>query len=305
MASSLQKQLCRMGKGSESIVTLFTCPVCGKPLNREEKWYECPSGHHFDRASAGYVHLLPVQRKHSKTPGDSKEMALARNRFLSGGCYGPLLEELSALALAYTGEKAVVLDSGCGEGYYTAGVYQALRAEGRDVQMAGIDLSKFSLRWAAKRERAVEFAVASAYHLPLGDGTVDLVINCFSPLGLEEFRRVMKEGAVFLYVVPAPRHLWELKQVLYDVPYENREERIEYEGFSYEEIRSVSARIHLDNQQTIFDLFQMTPYYWRTPKAGVERLKALDALDLQIAFHIHVFRKNKETQEDAKWSLAD
>lgn len=272
-------------------MTLFTCPVCGKLLNREEKWYECPVGHRFDLASAGYVHLLPVQRKHSKAPGDDKGMAAARNRFLSGGSYAPLLEALESLALEYTGEKAVILDSGCGEGYYTAGVYRTLCEAGRDVQMAGIDISKFSLRWAAKREKAVEFAVASAYHLPVQDGSVDLLINCFSPLGLDEFRRVMKPGAVFLYVVPAAKHLWELKQVLYDVPYENKEERTEYEGFSYEEIRRVRDQIHLESQQTIFDLFQMTPYYWKTPKAGVERLKTLEQLDLQIAFDIHVFRK--------------
>lgn len=273
-------------------MTLFTCPVCAKALSREEKWYECPVGHRFDLASAGYVHLLPVQRKHSKAPGDDKGMAAARNRFLSTGSYAPLRHVLEELALEYTGGEAALLDSGCGEGYYTAGIYQALTNAGRSVRMAGIDISKFSLRWAAKREKNVEFAVASAYHLPVADESIDLLINCFSPLGLEEFRRVMKPGGVFLYVVPAAKHLWELKQTLYDVPYENREERTEYDGFTYEEIRHVRENIHLDSQQTIFDLFQMTPYYWKTPKAGVERLKQLDTLDVQIAFDIHVFRKN-------------
>lgn len=275
----------------DKIVTLFTCPICKARLIRAEKWYECPRKHRYDLAAAGYVHLLPVQKMHSKAPGDDKGMAAARNRFLSGGYYAPLRQALETLALDYTGQESVILDSGCGEGYYTAGIYQALSQAGRAVHMAGIDISKFSLRWAAKREKAVEFAVASAYDLPVPDKSVDLLVNCFSPLGLEEFRRVLRPGGVFLYVVPAPKHLWELKEVLYDVPYENKEERTEYDGFAYEEIRSVRDTIHLRDQDTIYSLFQMTPYYWKTPKNGVERLKQYDELKTQIAFDIHVFRK--------------
>ena len=41
----------------------------------------------------------------------------------------------------------------------------------------------------------------------------------------------------------------------------------------------------------ISDLFQMTPYFWKTPKAGSERLKKLESLGLTASFHIHVFRK--------------
>ena len=39
------------------------------------------------------------------------------------------------------------------------------------------------------------------------------------------------------------------------------------------------------------DLFQMTPYYWKTPKAGAERLAALDGLRVRAQFRIHVFQK--------------
>lgn len=74
-----------------------------------------------------------------------------------------------------------MLDTGCGEGYYTSGVYRALVRAGRSVTMAGTDISKAILRRAAKREKDVEFAVASSYHLPVADGAVDLLVNCFSP----------------------------------------------------------------------------------------------------------------------------
>ena len=69
--------------------SLFRCPLCAAALTREEKRYICPTGHSFDRAAAGYVHLLPANKMHSKDPGDDKGMATARNRFLSGDYYAP------------------------------------------------------------------------------------------------------------------------------------------------------------------------------------------------------------------------
>ena len=105
---------------------------------------------------------------------------------------------------------------------------------------------------------------------------------------------MLKPGGVFLYVVPAADHLWELKQVLYDQPYPNEEKETPYEGFTYDAIVPVDDRITLASQADIHALFQMTPYYWKTPKAGAERLAALDRLDCRIAFRIHIFRRNAD-----------
>lgn len=272
-------------------MSLFCCPICGAPLTRAERAYTCPDRHSYDISKEGYTHLLPPNRKHSAAPGDDKDMAAARREFLSRGYYAPLLNALCGEILSRTGDAPVLLDTGCGEGYYTAGIYQALRAAGKSPRMAGTDISKFILRYAAKREKGIEFAVASSYHLPVAEGSADVLLNCFSPLALEEFRRVLKPGGVFLYVVPAAEHLWELKEILYEKPYPNEEKETPYEGFAYEAIVPVDAVIHLENQADIHALFQMTPYYWKTPKEGAERLSALDTLDCRIAFRIHIFRK--------------
>ena len=272
-------------------MSLFRCPVCGGPLTREDRAYRCGNGHSYDIAREGYTYLLPPNQKHSAAPGDDKGMAAARRDFLSKGYYAPLLNTLRSEILARSGASPAILDTGCGEGWYTAGVHRALLAAGKTPRMAGTDISKFILRYAAKREKGVEFAVASSYHLPVADETVDILLNCFSPLALEEFRRVLKPGGIFLYVVPAADHLWELKQVLYEKPYPNEEKETPYEGVTYEAIVPVDGRIHLENQADIHALFQMTPYYWKTPKAGAERLAVLDTLDCRIAFRVHIFRK--------------
>ena len=219
-------------------MSLFCCPVCGGPLRREEQVLRCPKRHSYDLSREGYVYLLPPNQRHSSAPGDDKGMAAARRDFLSKG-----------------------------EGYYTAGIYQALMSQGRHPRMAGTDISKFSLRIAAKREHSIEFAVASSYHLPLADQSVDALLNCFSPLALEEFHRLLRPGGSFLYVVPGANHLWELKQVLYDHPYPNEERETPYDGFTYQTIVPVDGVITLERQSDIHALFQLTPYYWTTPKA--------------------------------------
>ena len=242
-------------------------------------------------APGAYTYLLPPNQKHSAAPGDDKGMAAARREFLSKGYYKPLLDTLCREILARAGDAPAILDTGCGEGYYTAGVYRALLQAGKSPRMAGIDISKFSLRYAARREKGVEFAVASSYRLPVADSSIDLLVNCFSPLAIEEFRRVLRPGGCFVYVVPGAMHLWEMKQVLYEHPYPNEVKETPYEGFRYLRIDHVSGMLHLDCPEDIQALFGMTPYCWKTPRAGKEALCKLKELDCRMAFDIHVFQR--------------
>ncbi len=271
--------------------SLFRCPNCTAPLVRGEGVYRCPQGHSFDISAAGYTHLLVANQKHSKNPGDDKAMVAARTAFLDAGYYAPLRDALCAVTVkACKGkEPCAILDCGCGEGYYTAAIAAAL--QDTQTRVAGIDISKFALKKAAKRLKDGEFAVASAYHLPVSDESVDVLLNVFSPLALEEFLRVLKPGGVFVYAVPTALHLWEMKQVLYEKPYENEVRRDEYPGFIYEGAELVEDTIHLTCSEHIMALFGMTPYAWKTPKEGVERLRALETLDTHIGFAVHIYRK--------------
>ena len=274
------------------MTSLFRCPICSAPLERLERSYTCPGRHCYDIAKEGYVNLLPANKKHAKDPGDDKDMAAARTRFLDAGHYAPLRDALCRLIVDE--KPGVFVDSGCGEGYYTAGVCEALRQAGVSARCAGVDLSRSALKKAARRDKEAEFAVASVYHLPVADDTADVLLNCFSPLALEEFQRVLRPGGLFLYVVPGPRHLWELKQVLYDRPYENEEKQEEYSGFFGEKIVPVEYSFTLPDTQAIKDLFGMTPYAWKTPKEGVQRLETLDSLSVTAQFRIHAFRREED-----------
>lgn len=269
--------------------SLFRCPICAAPLMRGERAYTCPKGHSYDLASEGYTHLLPANQKHSKNPGDDKQMVAARCDFLDKGFYAPLRDALTGLALELTHgiPSPALLDSGCGEGYYTAGLAATLP----HARVAGIDISKFALRRAAKKVPGGEFAVASSYRLPVMDCSIDLLYNIFSPLCAEEFARVLTPGGHFVYVVPSERHLWQMKEVLYEEPYENPVKQEEYPGFVWQRVIPLRYTVTLDCSADIVALFSMTPYAWKTPKEGVERLAQLSRLETEIGFDIHVYQR--------------
>ena len=269
----------------------FICPVCSQPLIKKEKSYICKNRHTFDISSKGYVNLLPANKKHSAAPGDDKLMVTARNSFLSLGYYSHLKETLENLADKYSGKTVIVLDCGCGEGYYTQGVCQKLVQQGKQAEIKGIDISKEAVAIAAKRLKEGEFAVASSFHLPIQDKSVDVLINCFSPLCIKEFARVLNKNGVFLYVVPAPKHLWQLKEALYEKPYENPLKEEQYDGFELIETVKTEREIYIDNNADINNLFKMTPYVYRSPKEAREVLLKAEKLTVNAHFIVYVYRK--------------
>ena len=62
--------------------------------------------------------------------------------------------------------QVALLDAGCGEGMYVGRVQAMLQGAGKACTAHGVDVSKTAIRMAAKRHRAVSFAVASSYILP-------------------------------------------------------------------------------------------------------------------------------------------
>lgn len=268
----------------------FSCPVCGKPLFCDERVFACESNHSFDRAKSGYVNLLQSNRKHAAVPGDNKEMVDARSAFLNAGYYEPLLKAVFEEVRRYVPKNdAFVLDAGCGEGYYTKAIAEASNG----ARVAGVDISKSALAIAAKQVKNVQFAVGSVFHLPVADDACDVVTELFAPYCGEEFLRVLKPGGVFLSVIPGARHLFGLKTLLYETPYENAVKPFSLPGFSFVSKREVKKTITIQNKTDLWNLFAMTPYAYRTKREAQEKLLSCPLLTTEISFWILAYRKIK------------
>ena len=278
----------------------WRCPLCGGALAGDET-LKCARGHSFDRAKEGYWHLLPVQKMRTKAPGDSKEMVNARRAFLNGGYYGIFGRALGELALEYGRPAAPqaplhLLDAGCGEGWYDRCVADAFAKAGRPLALAGFDIAKPAVRLAAKALPTGRYAVASSFSQPVGDGWADLLLNIFSPFAREEFFRVLRPGGRLIYAVPGPDHLYEMKAVLYEKPYKNPDQQVEYPGFNPVGERTVTGKLRVPAEQ-LEALFAMTPYYWRTPADGAARLAALPGLACTIALRSLVFEREETKKQ--------
>jgi 23S rRNA (guanine745-N1)-methyltransferase len=165
----------------------------------------CPQCHTFDVARQGYVSLLTGR---PPTSGDDAAMVAARGRFLGTGCYEPVRRAVVDAAVATAPNRGVVVDAGCGTGYYLAGALDRLPG----FWGLGLDTSAASLRAAARvHERAAAATWDVFRPLPLETGIADLVLDVFAPRNPAEFHRILRPTGRLVVVRPTGRHLAELR----------------------------------------------------------------------------------------------
>jgi 23S rRNA (guanine745-N1)-methyltransferase len=283
---------------------ILQCPVCRNPLLNSADGYQCSKNHTFDAAREGYVNVLLAHKKHSKEPGDNKEMIQSRRRFLNLGLYDRISDGINdavAGSLPASASECAfnILDAGCGEGFYLKRLKEFLaRIPGTraPVDYYGLDISKFAVRQAAQRDRTMDWFVAGVKDLPFAQSSLDMVLNVFSPADFPEFSRVLRETGELLIVTPGPRHLNGLREVIYPKAREHAPSTISEEAkehFSLSRETRINYQIELPSHETIMDLLAMTPYFWNIDLKTKAKVEALDRLALDVDVEMRVFQKRK------------
>ena len=236
------------------VIYMYVCPICKKRLRKLDNVWHCQNGHSFDIARKGYVNLLTTKGRNPKNAGDNAEMVKARTDFLDRDYYLPLAKKTAEVmgVLLENVKQPYIIDSGCGEGFYTVNYAKALPK----AKFYGIDISK-------------------------------------AAVSNDEYARVLKDGGKLVVVSPSPRHLFELKEVLYEKPYENKPNVYGLNKFDESEEMIFEYPVVLESHEDIFNLFTMTPYYYKTSAEAVEKLKKVNRLELTCGFSIRTFTKKR------------
>ena len=265
----------------------LACPIDQLPLEQEGRRFHCGHGHSFDLARLGYLHLLPVQQKRSRFPGDSAAMIEARQRFLNAGFFKDIAK---AVAIALTqhvemNAESCILDAGCGEGYYLDYLSATLAGKSLFPGLVGLDVGKPGIIAAARRNKNVAWLVASNRRPPLLPRSVDGILCMFGFPVFDRFKELLKPGGKVLLVESGPQHLIELRDVIYEETQTRGPPDLgdaEAQGFEMVKSDRFSYPISLNEQTQIADLLMMTPHLFRAPRRGKERAAGLAQIDLTV-----------------------
>lgn len=258
---------------------MFKCPHCSAQLSQNERVWVCQNKHTFDISKQGYTNLLVSNS--TRTLGDHPDMIKARHAFLEAGHYAFLREALINIFDSLKLKHCV--DLGCGEGYYTNALAES------QTQWIGLDLSKAALKIASKAS-SVTYFCASIADTPLMDKSMDGALCIFAPYDIDEVYRIVKAEGYFITVNPGPRHLYGLKEALYDEVRLNPSNTIDDKRFHLVESKLLNHVLLLNSGEMIQNLLTMTPYRFKTSPLALDQLKLKDTLETELSFIIDLYQ---------------
>ncbi len=274
------------------VKNLLRCPGCGRKIRYHGGGLVCKREHRFDISSKGYVNMLQENRSFK---GYDQEFFRCRNRFLQAGYYRHVLEAVTALVKECAEkrenpeEPAVVIDAGCGEGYYSTEIFRALDG----MQILAFDISADAIKIAARSPEPIKWMVADITNIPVRDGVADCILDVFTPANYGEFARILKPEGRIIKVIPGLRHLEQLRQaaapLLRNSQYSNEEVLDHFAGQFAAEQRIRVSRTMAVSPEDLSDLVRMTPLLFDVDKNA---LRLEDVKEITIEAEILTGRRD-------------
>lgn len=267
-------------------MSILICPVCRNVLKTDNSKFYCINNHTFDISKKGYVNLLMSNASSAKRHGDDKAMVVARTDFLNRGYFKRLSDLISEKSSNCINSSPIILDCGCGECYYINEVNNRLLKENKTPVLYGMDISKEALPYGKKRLKEITLFVASVFKIPVIENSVDIALNVFAPICMDEMARIVKKDGVLIKVFPLENHLIELKRCLYENVYLNRPVVEQNDMFELRSTEKLEYTFELKTKEEIESLFKMTPYYYKTSEYAQKKLSEISELEVTGSFGI-------------------
>lgn len=262
----------------------LACPRCGSSFSLTGTSIKCEKNHCYDLCAKGYINVAP-QHDQSKEKYDAI-LFQSRNRILTDGFYQPVLDVIARMLKARHADMPfLLLDAGCGEGYYA----RQLAQQFHEASIIGLDLSRDGIRAAARQPGNVLWMVGDLKQLPLADNQADYVLDVFTPANYEEFARVLKPDGELIKVIPDSDYLAEIRHAF--------RSHLRQEGYSNQQVLDhLNQNADILEQTEIHQIFplneeqsrcflNMTPMSFSVPREVLE-----ETVLKEITLHLQVLR---------------
>lgn len=264
----------------------LSCPLCRQPLKLQNNSFCCPQGHCYDLSAQNYLNLAP--QKKQNTSLYTTELFKARRQIFEAGLYDPLTEKILTISQAAlkttSAQQPMLLDAGCGEGFFASKLYQQIDS----LTVCALDLAKNAVQLAAKGPVRTGLCclIADLANLPLLDNTMDILLNLLSPANYQEFVRVLKPGGLLIKIMPGPAYLKEVRQALH-IPAPERAERQALDLWQ-QHISPLQTQIHKLTYQKPVTTEQATAFVQMSPLSFNHQPNAVRADFQEITIDLRI-----------------
>lgn len=246
---------------------LYACPKCGKKIRFHAGSLVCKKEHSFDISAKGYVNMLGAT---VPLKGYDKSFFRNRGEFFAKGYYEHILQAtISAVKdiKASCGlEEMVLVDAGCGEGYYST---ELAGIDG--LQIIAFDIASDAIKQAAKSPADVAWTIADITNIPVKDDVCDVILDVFTPANYKEFGRILKKGGYIIKIIPGTNHLIELRKAASNQLRNKEYSGEEVSGYFEKHYEVVSSETLTNtmpiDQETLKTLTAMTPLLFDADKS--------------------------------------
>ncbi|AME10124.1 MULTISPECIES: methyltransferase domain-containing protein [Gemella] len=262
---------------------IYRCPKCCANSKITGISLCCENSHRYDFSKKGYIHLINNYKKTKY----NEELFVARKNIFETGFYKPVLEVLKVLMEKYS--KKIVVDVGCGEGYYI----RNLKKMFPNKYFFGLDNSKSAVKTAVKVDKDNPYMLANLVALPFKDKSISCVLNILTPANYEEFFRVLGEEGYLIKIIPNADYLKEIRNLV------NAGEYTNYDTIKLiENTCDIVERIRVNNTYRLTEILaknflKMTPLTF-SKKLSENDIKSLK--EITIDLEILVCRKKYEVK---------
>lgn len=275
----------------------YQCPICDSELkvHGPSQGYYCENRHRFDRHEQGY---WVFAKPNNKSVTDPRQLMRAKRYLLESGIFKPVVDKMADMLQVHWQQVELKqsaysqLDFDCGDGYYLRALAEALAELGSSfsLEQTGICEAENAIFAAAKSQENVRFLLAGTKKLPFTNDQFDLLTLVDKQLKGKECVRVLKPEGLLLQVSPGPRHLWQIKQHIYENLTEKPYVLSLPKELALVASEQVTLKVDVSPEQAL-TLLEMTPYAWRVKEKDKRKLVKGDFSELEFDFVINLARK--------------